>query len=410
MLTTFAAHYLYVFINAPTAFILNLLWTMMGLWFSYHYKSQALGVLASISGVLTPFIVDNNNPSTAFFVMYEVLLYTGSMIFAIKQRYVTLLYTSFILLHPAFMIFNFGSVSSEKWIVYGVLAQHIILLVSILLRTGILNHQLRVLMTSFVFTALWFKIVLDSSDIVTILLSFTLLYSAISAYIWRKDYQQVLPFTLAISSYSLLFFLMEIVESEVVVGLFILEGFIALALGFVIKSVFQKINGLLIYLVGFIAGLEILLDGMITLASVNTFVWITILLTLAGTTALLRYYPVGNQTKEMIKILYYGLGVLFLCFITDVTSVITQNVSENAQHLIISTTWVGYAISVIAYGLKNRIKQVRLAGIALLFLTLIKVIFFDLPTVSVIIKAVLFIGLGGIGVLLSRFFYKKEQD
>lgn len=408
MLTTFAAHYLYDFINAPTAFILNLLWTMLGLWFSYHYKSQALGVLACISGVLTPFIVDNNNPSTTFFVLYEVLLYTGSMIFAIKQRYVTLLYTSFILLHPAFMIFSFVSAPSERWIVYGVLAQHIILLVSILLRTGILNHQLRVLMTSFVLTALWFKIVLESSDIITTLVCFTLLYSAISVYIWRKGFKQTLPFMLAIASYSLLFFFMEIFDSKMVAGLFIIEGFIALALGFIIKSLFQKINGLIIYLIGFIAGIEILLGGMESLASVNTFIWIVLLLTLAGITLLLRYFPVGNQSKELIRIMCYGLGVLFLIFITDVTSVITQNVSENAQHLIISTTWVGYAISVIAYGLKKKIKQVRLTGIALLFLTLIKVIFFDLPTVSVIVKAVLFIGLGGIGVLLSRFFYKKE--
>lgn len=408
MLSTFAAHYLYELINAPTAFILNVLWTILGLWFSYQYKSQALGVLASIAGILAPFLVDSNNPSTVFFVSYEVLLYTSFMIFAMKQRFVTLFYTSFFLMQPAFMIFKFGSVSSEGWLAYGVLVQHIIILGTILLRAGILNHQLRVLGTSFVFTALWFKIDLDSSDINMILLSFTLLYSALSVYFWRKNFQQALPITLAISSYALLFFMMNIFDSEVVVGLFILEGFVALALGFVIKSVFQKINGFLIYLLGCIAGLIVLSDGMLSLVSVNTFIWIVLLLTLVGITKFLRRYPIGSQTKVIIKILYYGWGILFLFFITDVTTAATLNVSENTQHLIISSTWVGYAISVISYGLKNGIKQVRLAGIALLFLTLMKVIFFDLPTVSVVTKAVLFIGLGGVGVLLSRFFYKKE--
>lgn len=408
MLTTFAAHYLYDFINAPVAFILNVLWTMLGLWFSYRYNSQTLGILAIISGVLTPFLVDNNNPSTAFFVLYEVLLYISAMIFAIKKRFITLLYTSFFLIHPAFLIFILGSGSSEKWIVFGVLAQHIILLVSIFLKTEILNHQLRVLIASFVLTAFWFKVVLHSSDVITLLVCFTLLYSAISVYIWRKGFKQTLPYMLTIVSYSLLFFFMEIFESKMVVGLYIIEGFIALALGFIIRSLFQKINGLIIYLIGFIAGIEILLGGMESLASVNSFIWIVLLLTLAGIAVLLKYYSVGNQTKELRRVLYYGLGVLFLIFITDVTSVITQNVSENAQHLLISSAWVVYAVSVIAYGLKNKRKQVRLAGLALLFLTLIKVIFFDLPTVSMIVKAVLFIGLGGIGVLLSRFFYKKE--
>ncbi|MEF3353267.1 DUF2339 domain-containing protein [Paenibacillus sp. GYB006] len=409
MLTTFAAHYLYDFMSAPIAFILNVLWTVLGLLFSYRYKSQTLGVLAIVSGILTPFLVDNN-PSTPFFVCYEVLLYTSAMIFAIRHRFVTLLYTSFILIHPAFLIFSMvGSISNDRWIVYGALVQHLILLASILLRTGILNHQHRVLISSFVLTAIWSRLILES-DIVLILLSFTLLYSAISAYTWRKGFKDTLPYMLAISSYSLLFLLMEMAQNKWVVGLFIIEGFIALALGFIIKSLFQKINGLLIYLVGFLAGGIILLGGMDSLASVNTFIWIVILLTLAGIIVLLRYYSAENQnqTKEWIRVLYYGLGVLFLIFITDVTTVLTQNVSDNAQHLIISSTWVGYAIAVIAYGLKKKTKQVRLAGIALLFLTLIKVIFFDLPTVSMIMKAVLFIGLGGIGILLSRFFYKKE--
>lgn len=409
MLTTFAAHYLYDFINAPMAFILNVLWTVLGLLFSYRYKSQTLGVLAIISGILTPFLVDNN-PSTPFFVCYEVLLYISAMIFAIRHRFVTLLYTSFILIHPAFLIFSMvGSITEDRWIVYGVLVQHLVLLASILLRTGILNHELRVLISSFVLTAVWSRLILES-DITLILLSFTLLYCGVSAYTWRKGFKDTLPYMLAISSYSLLFLLMEVAQNKWVVGLFIIEGFIALALGFIIKSLFQKINGLLIYLIGFLAGGIILLGGMDSLASVNTFIWIVILLTLAGIIVLLRYYSAENQnqTKELIRVLYYGLGVLFLIFITDVTTVLTQNVSENAQHLIISSTWVGYAIAVIAYGLKKKTKQVRLAGIALLFLTLIKVIFFDLPTVSMIMKAVLFIGLGGIGILLSRFFYKKE--
>jgi hypothetical protein len=175
-----------------------------------------------------------------------------------------------------------------------------------------LKHQLRVLGTSFIFTALWFKTNLDSSDINHLLLSFTLFYSALSAYFWRKNLGQGLPYTLAIASYALLFFMMNIFDNKVVVGLFILEGFIALALGFVIKSVFQKINGLLIYILGCIAGLEILSDGMDSL--------------------LLKHYPIGSQNSKVInKLTYYLLGILFLFFITDVTTAVTMNLSENTQ-------------------------------------------------------------------------------
>lgn len=177
-------------------------------------------------------------------------------------------------MHLAFMIFSFGSDSSDEWLAYGVLVQHILILGSILLKAGILKHQLRMLVTSFVLTALWFKVNMDSSEVDTVLLVFTLLYSALSVYFWKKKDGQALPFTLAVASYALLFFMMNRFESEAVVGFFIIEGFIALALGFVITSAFQKINGLLIYLLGCIAGLQILSDGMNSLASANTFIWV----------------------------------------------------------------------------------------------------------------------------------------
>ncbi|MGG1517005.1 DUF2339 domain-containing protein [Paenibacillus oryzisoli] len=408
MLTTFAANYLYDIINTPLAFMLNVLWTALGLWFSYRYKSQALGVIASIAGVLTPFLVNSENSSTAYFVAYEVLLYVSFMLFAMKQRFVILFYTSFVLMHPAFLIYNVGAASTERWLAYGVLIQHVMLLGAVLLRQGILSHQLRILAASFVLTALWFKLDLDSSEINAILLAFSLIYSGLSVYFWKKDARETLPFSLAIASYALLFFTMNVVKSDVAIGLFMVEGFVALALGLVIRSVFQKINGLLIYLLSCLVGLTQLAKGMTSLASTNTFTWIVLLITLAGIIVLLKRYPIGEQTQAIKKLLYYGLGVLLLFFITDVTTALTIKVSKNTQHLLISSAWVGYAIAVLAYGLTKGIKQVRLAGLALLFLTLMKAIFFDLPTVSVVIKAVLFIGLGGIGVLLSRFFYKKE--
>ncbi|MGG1550210.1 DUF2339 domain-containing protein [Paenibacillus ferrarius] len=408
MLTTFAANYLYDFINTPLAFMLNVLWTALGLWFSCRYKSQALGVMASIAGVLTPFLVNGDNPSTAFFVAYEVLLYVSFMLVAMKQRFVILFYTSFILIHPAFLIYGLGAYSSERWLAYGVLIQHVMLLGAVLLRQGIVSHPLRVLAASFVLTALWIKLDLNTSETNAILLAFSLLYSALSVYFWKKKAREALPFSLAIASYALLFFTMNFVRNDAAIGLFMVEGFVALALGLVIRSVGQKINGLLIYLLSCLVGLAHLAKGMPALASTNTFIWIVLLGTLAGILVLLKRYPIGVQTKVIRKMLYYGLGLFILFFITDVTTALTVNVSKNVQHLTISSAWVGYAITVLAYGLTKGIKQVRLAGLALLFLTLMKVIFFDLPTVSIVIKAVLFIGLGGIGVLLSRFFYKKE--
>ena len=65
------------------------------------------------------------------------------------------------------------------------------------------------------------------------------------------------------------------------------------------------------------------------------------------------------------------------------------------------------AIIGMVYGSMKNVKGARYAGVILLFSTLLKVIFIDLPTVSILVKAVLFIGLGAVGLVISRMFYRK---
>jgi uncharacterized membrane protein len=54
-------------------------------------------------------------------------------------------------------------------------------------------------------------------------------------------------------------------------------------------------------------------------------------------------------------------------------------------------------------------RKARLAGILFLFVILLKIIFTDLPDVSTAVRALLFIGLGGIGVGVSRLFYRRKS-
>lgn len=65
------------------------------------------------------------------------------------------------------------------------------------------------------------------------------------------------------------------------------------------------------------------------------------------------------------------------------------------------------AIIGMIYGRIKNVKGARYAGVILLISTLLKVIFIDLPTVSILVKAVLFIGLGAVGLVISRMFYRK---
>src|SRR5690606_18859336 len=131
--------------------------------------------------------------------------------------------------------------------------------------------------------------------------------------------------------------------------------------------------------------------------SSNLFVWLSLFVTLIGIAKLVSKFGVGGASDGWLKILYYTIGTLFLLFLTDVTNALTMEMGVNTRYLFVSVVWVTYSISIILFGMLKSIKKARLAGIALLFLTLLKVIFFDLPAVSIFIKAVLFIGLGFVG-------------
>ncbi|KRE65586.1 DUF2339 domain-containing protein [Paenibacillus sp. Soil750] len=409
MLTTFACHQLYELIGAPIAFTLNVLWVGLGLWFSHKLKSQSLAIIASAAGVLTPFLLNSNNPSSLFFVSYETLLFVSFMLYAIRNQFVGLFYTSFGLLPLALFLFGLGVHGDTKLAAMGMLAQQVALLATICLKSPTMNHQLRLLIPSFAFTAIWFKVAYTDTQFNVAMVATCIGYALIS-YWFSKMAQEKLPYTMTIASYALLFYSANYFSDDALPGFLLVEGIIALLLGFIVKSVLQKINGIIIYALAFATALGTITEGMSSIMSVVMLIWLLVLGTLAGMIAIVSHFGVGTNTKNALILLKYGLGFLFLCFITEITRTLTHDFSVNSQHLWVSTVWVLYAISVIAYGLKKEVKQIRLTGLALLFLTLMKVIFMDLPNVSLTIKAIMFIGLGFIGLLLSRFFYKKSSS
>ncbi|KRF07112.1 hypothetical protein ASG89_17310 [Paenibacillus sp. Soil766] len=409
MLTTFACHQLYELIEAPLAFILNVLWVGLGLWFSHKLHSQSLAIIASTAGVLTPFLLNSNNPSSVFFVSYETLLFVSFMLYAMRNQFVGLFYTSFSLLPFALFLFDLGVHGDTKVAAIGMLAQQVALLASICFKSPTMNHQLRLLIPSFAFTAIWFKVAYTDTQFNVVMVSTCIAYALISYWFSRKAHEKS-PYTMTIASYALLFYSANYFSADALPGFLLVEGMIALFLGFIVKSSLQKINGVIIYVLAFATALGAVLEGMTSIMSVAMLIWLLLLATMTGMITMIAHFGVGSSTKNTLITLKYGLGFLFLCFITEVTQTLTHDFSINIQHLCVSSTWVLYAISVMAYGLKKEVKQIRLTGIALLFLTLMKVIFMDLPNVSLTIKAILFIGLGFIGLLLSRFFYKKSSS
>src|SRR5690606_33607357 len=83
MLTTFAMHQLYDMTGSSLSFVLNVLWIGAGLYFTYRYRSQAIGLVSSVGGVFVPFLIESTSPNIPVFVFYETILYVSFLSIAL---------------------------------------------------------------------------------------------------------------------------------------------------------------------------------------------------------------------------------------------------------------------------------------------------------------------------------------
>jgi uncharacterized membrane protein len=289
----------------------------------------------------------------------------------------------------------------------GVLLQHMVLAGAVFWNRTLIKHQLLTLITSFALTTLWFRICFESSLYEVVMIIFMVCYGALSAWLWKNDKER-LPYFLTVVSYSVLFYLISVFD-QALSSLLLVEGLIAMWLGYVIQSKLQRINAVIIYAIGGLTALYLLYEGMDRVNSINSVTWLVLIATLYGINRLIQRYNSETWIKDLITTIYIALAAVILLFITDFTQAATNGLSDNAEHLWISAAWAIYSISVILNGVLKDKKKVRLVGLLLLFLTLIKVIFIDLPFVSIVIRAVLFIGLGAVGIIMSRFFYSSKK-
>jgi hypothetical protein len=234
--------------------------------------------------------------------------------------------------------------------------------------------------------------------------SWSILYSITT--FWLYSHKRALTVHLSIATLGWFLWLVYVLHFEQSSAAIIAEGAIALYLGIKLKSMLQQITGALVFIMG---SINVLFHSITEIFSTAMLAWLVLLVSIAS------LYIVTNRTleeskgkAEFILILLWSEAILCLVFITQVTNVLTDSLSVDYQHLILSAVWVVYAILVIFMGMIMKKLKVRLAGILFLFVTLIKIALVDLPDVSIAIRAILFLGLGAIGVAISRLFYKRK--
>lgn len=81
--------------------------------------------------------------------------------------------------------------------------------------------------------------------------------------------------------------------------------------------------------------------------------------------------------------------------------------------ILLSVLWVSFAVAMIVIGIKRKQAIMRITAMAILGITMLKMFFYDLSTLSTIYKTIVFIAIGGL-LLVGAYFYqtlsKQKQN
>ncbi|KHF39429.1 DUF2339 domain-containing protein [Halalkalibacter okhensis] len=404
ILSTFAGNALYGMIPGYVAFVLNVIWVIAGMYLAHKQQSQSIAVLASIAGFLVPFLVKGTSTNLYLFVGYEVLFFLGLLYFSILKKYVSLFYVSTIFMQLSLFSYLVISGHNSEVLLAGVVAQHMFLFVALIIRNVFMSHQKAILLTSFVLTHIWVGLTGHIDQ--TVFLVVALVIYGVYSYIQKQTAN--LHVFLPITTYALAMLIVDVIQFDQVSVFLLIHGMVALYVGFYTKGKLQLVFGLLVYVFG---ALVTVLSPIAQVISYESVAWLVLISSLVVIRKRLSTFQSANERtldhRALMNFLFGCTAVFILIFITQIGNAATDTYSYTVQNVTVSALWACYAILGVVYGVLKDSKSIRLLGIVLLFLTLLKVIFVDIDAISMIVRGLLFIVLGAIGVGLSRFFYKK---
>jgi hypothetical protein len=262
IITTFAAHYIFDYINETFAFVINVGFAASGIYLSNWHKSQMLSIFSTVGLFLTPFLVQSKEPNTIIFSLYIIAVFLSMFYLSVKWKHKIALYIQFILFHLTYFAYTTlsGIDNSETTIlVYGVVVQHLFVLYLILKdRVENLGTKWKVegfIYTNFIALFLWMR-TQEGLIVSTVWFSLLLLYIYlcvtllpksktwnISIEIRQKLFGVISVVTIFIGALFIETF--KLMDTQTII--YLLEGTVALYVGIMLKQYRTIITGSLIY-------------------------------------------------------------------------------------------------------------------------------------------------------------------
>ncbi|KKC48512.1 hypothetical protein VE23_17740 [Paenibacillus sp. D9] len=414
VVTLFAAHMLYGFMSVPLACVLYGIAILLFGATALAYRSQSLMLLAMAAGCLIPFLLDYDAPHVSILVAYEGLFAASALLIGWKLQFRWVYAASYLLLQPALLVAALlgAGDGGEWWFLGAQLLQQAILLTAYLLEkreAPVYSERRGLVFTSFAITAGWAYLLLMPKHESQYLILVGIGAAVYSLLAWlqlskKKEAAELLAVT---ATLGWMLLLLESLPGTYAGAALAVEGTLALAIGLRIRAPYQQGAGTIVL---FIGAMRIIGKPIDAVASPETFSWIILLADLLVLHRIFLPYKQSPRARQASGALLWLTGVLGLAFLTQLTLAASRPLETDSQRLILSAVWVAYAIALIIAGIMLRRPKARFAGMLLVLLTLLKVIFIDVPGVTIAVRAILFIGLGVVGIAVSRVMYSKQKS
>ncbi|MGE6618036.1 DUF2339 domain-containing protein [Bacillus mycoides] len=407
VLTTFAAHYLYEFIPASIAFVCNIIWVVLGIYLAKRYKSEYLAIFVAVGAFFVPFLLNSTTPNTYIFFSYETILTISLLWYALRNLYKYLYMISYVV--AAIVLFVFFVVMSilvenvqvQLTVVYG--AIHLLLFWHMFSeRSFIQEARLAIFSANAVFFILAISQIPEFTTWGLVISAFV--HAVMFVLEYRKNKHSVfsnLIFGFAMGSFSLaILYEYSLVNAAIVL---LLQGFLGMVTAIKLKQNIKLYVGATIYAIGMVQTIFSPFDEFISAGFVAHII-------LIGT-----FYYCMIQAKEVLaslgkyvySIALYSLMVIVFITITRIGEVLSTDGSIISVS--VSLLWMVYALFAVWFGRYRQMNEILYAGLVVLVVTVGKLFLLDLPEVSMMIRAVLFLIVGSIGIVISRMFFSKEE-
>ena len=407
VLTTFAAHYLYHFFPASIAFVFNIIWIILGIYLAKRYQSEYLAIFVSVGAFFVPFLLNSTTPNSYIFFGYETVLTISLLWYAYKNRYQYLYMVSYSVsvlvtfVFFAIMTILLGNLQGQLTIVYGLI--HILLFWHMFIDRSFI-YQPR--MALFSANAIFFIMaIVKIPDFTTWgLLISTIVHTVMFVADYMKNKKSSftdLLFGFAMGSFSLaILYEFSLVNGAIVL---MLQGFLGIVTSAKLKQEIKFYISAVIYGIGMLQTLVSPFETFMSAAFVAHLI-------LVGTFyyGMMKVKPMLQHFgKYVYSFMLYGFMVLVFIMITRIGEVLSTDGSIIS--VFVSLLWMIYALVSVWFGRNRGMNEILYAGLVVLVVTVIKLFFLDLPEVSMMIRAILFLLIGGLGIVISRMFFSKEK-